>query len=93
MEIKQEEKDNKGRFFYEVDGKQMAFMTYNYDGADKMIIEHTEVDPFLKGQGIGYKLVEAAVMFARENKIKILPLCSYVAAVFKKKIDYNDVLF
>jgi len=93
MDIKQVEKGSKGRFFYEVVGQQKAFMTYNYDGKDKMIINHTEVDPSLKGQGIGYKLVEAAVMFARENQIKILPLCSYVAAVFKKKSDYNDVLF
>lgn len=93
MDIKQEEKGNKGRFFYEVDGQEKAFMTYNYDGKDKMIISHTEVDSSLKGQGVGYKLVEASVKFARENQIKILPLCSYVASVFKKKSDYSDVLF
>jgi len=93
MDIKQEDTGSKGRFLYEVDGQELAQMTYRYDGADKMIIDHTEVDPSLKGQGIGYKLVEAAVVFARENQIKILPLCSYVAQVFKKKSDYNDVLF
>ena len=41
----------------------------------------------------GYKLVEAAVNFARENNIKIMPLCSFANAVFRKRSDYNDVRF
>lgn len=93
MEIKHEKFEKKGRFYYEVDGMLRAEMTYSKAGDNKIIIDHTEVDPSLRGEGVGYKLVESAVLFARENNIKVLPLCPFAAAVFKKKAAYNDVLF
>jgi predicted GNAT family acetyltransferase len=71
----------------------VAEMTYSQAGSDKIIIDHTEVDDSLQGQGIGYKLVEKAVNYARDKQIKILPLCPFAAAVFKKRDDYKDVLF
>jgi predicted GNAT family acetyltransferase len=68
-------------------------MTYTYAGKDKIIIDHTEVGEKLKGQGAGYALVDAAVVFMREKNIKVIPLCPFAAAVFKKKQDtYKDVL-
>lgn len=93
MNIQQNDSEKKGEFFYEVDGKKLGLMTYSHAGNDKIIIDHTEVDPALKGQGVGYKLVEAAVIYARENHVKIMPLCPFAHAVFKKRNDYNDVLF
>ena len=85
--------ENKGRFFVEIDASEVAQMTYSKAGWEKIIIDHTEVDESLKGQGVGYKLVEASVDYARENQVKILPLCPFAAAVFKKRSDYQDVLF
>ncbi|WP_431134442.1 GNAT family N-acetyltransferase [Psychroserpens mesophilus] len=93
MNIKHKNTGHKGRFYYEVDGQEVAKMTYTHANDDKIIIDHTEVDESLKGQGIGYKLVDASVEYAREHHIKILPLCPFVSSVFKKKDDYTDVLF
>ena len=92
MEIKQEDNGKKGKFYIEIDGKQEAEMTYTYAGSDKIIIDHTEVSEKLKGQGIGYKLVEAAIDFMRANQIKAIPLCPFANAVFKKKTEYSDRL-
>ena len=92
MEIKQEDNGKKGRFYIEVEGKQEAEMTYTYAGTNKIIIDHTEVSDKLKGQGIGYKLVDASVEFMREKDIMVIPLCPFAAAVFKKKQDYSDRL-
>lgn len=92
MNIQQEDDTKKGAFYIEQDAKRIAEMTYVYAGEQKIIIDHTEVDASLKGQGVGYKLVEEAVAFSREKALKILPLCPFAAAVFKKKADdYNDV--
>lgn len=94
MEILQEDNGKKGKFYVEQEGKQVALMTYTYAGPKKMIIDHTEVDASLKGQGVGYKLVEAAVEFLRAHDMKVLPLCPFAKAVFKKKAEaYADVLF
>ena len=92
MNIKQEDNGKKGKFFVELDGKQEAEMTYTYAGSDKIIIDHTEVSQKLKGQGVGYKLVEAAVDFMRDKGLKVIPLCPFAAAVFKKKHEYSDRL-
>ncbi len=93
MQIQHKFNESKGLFYIENNGKIIAEMTYSLAGTDKMIIDHTEVDTSLKGQGIGYKLVEASVLYARENQIKILPMCPFAYTVFKKKPEYGDVLF
>ena len=93
MVIQQSENGTKGEFYYEVEGKKLGLMTYSQAGPDKIIIDHTEVDDSLKGQGIGYKFVEASVEYARENSLKIVPLCPFANAVFKKRSEYNDVKF
>jgi predicted GNAT family acetyltransferase/uncharacterized Fe-S cluster protein YjdI len=92
LEIKQWDNGTKGAFHIEIEGKQEALMTYSHAGADKLIIDHTEVGEKLKGQGVGYKLVEAAVAYLRANNLKVIPLCPFAAAVFKKKgHEYDDV--
>lgn len=55
------EEYSKGVFYYEVNNDRRAAMTCSREGNDKFIIDHTEVDESLKGQGIGYALVEKAV--------------------------------
>ena len=67
-------------------------MTYVWAGANKIIIDHTEVDDSLRGQGAGKSLVMEAVNFARAEKIKILPLCPYAKSVFDKTEEIRDVL-
>lgn len=93
MEIKHTSEGNKGRFYIEMDNKIMAEMTYVWAGETRIIIDHTEVDVSLKGQGVGKKLVAEAVQFAREKGIKIMPLCPFAQAVFDKEKDFSDVLF
>ncbi|MEY8849143.1 GNAT family N-acetyltransferase [Psychroserpens sp. XS_ASV72] len=93
MKIRQYDNNNKGRFYIQAEGVTKAEMTYSYAGNDKIIIDHTEVDESLKGQGVGYKLLESVVEFARTQNLKILPLCPFTASAFKKKTEYKDVLF
>lgn len=93
MEIQHEENGNKGRFYVHQDGEDLAEMTYVYAGDTKIIIDHTEVDDALRGQGAGKKMVEKAVLYAREKNLKILPLCPFAKSVFDKVSEFSDVLF
>ena len=93
MLIQHKKLSGKGMFFVESDGNILAEMTYTMSSPEKMIIEHTEVADELRGKNVGYQLVNAAVDHARANNIKILPLCPFANAVFKKKsAEFNDVL-
>ena len=92
MNIQHETTESKGSFNVLVDGQKLASMTYSRAGESMIIIDHTEVSDQLRGQGVGKKLVAAAVDFARKHKIKILPLCPFAKAVFDKTEEFSDVL-
>ena len=91
MEIQREEHGSKGAFFISAQGKRLAEMTYSKAGDTRLIIDHTEESDALKGKGAGKQLVTAAVNFARQQKIKILPLCPFARAVFEKTPEFADV--
>jgi predicted GNAT family acetyltransferase len=93
MEIKQVVRGNKGFFIATDDGIEAGVMTYTPAGDDKIIIDHTEVNPAFAGKGVGKKLVMASVQYAREANVKILPLCTFTKGVFDKDKEIQDVLF
>lgn len=84
--------DKKGSFFIEIEGKQEAEMTFVFAGEDKIIIDHTGVNPGNEGKGLGKQMVAQAVTYARENNIKIIPLCPFAKKVFDKTTEFRDVL-
>lgn len=92
IEIKQIESGTKG-FFGAFDGdKEAGRMSYTFAGETKMIIDHTEVSDLYKGQNIGKRILMELVKYARENKIKVIPLCPFAKSVFNKVEEIRDVL-
>lgn len=71
--------------------KEIGEITWS-DATKFIIIDHTFVDPSYRGLKIAETLVLKAVEYAREQKIKILPLCPYAKKEFERKLEYLDVL-
>jgi predicted GNAT family acetyltransferase len=92
MNINRTENNGRGKFFIEEGGYILAEMTYRWDGPDRIIIEHTEVGPELKGIGAGKRMVAEAVKFARDNGVKIIPHCPFARSILEKTPEYRDVL-
>ena len=90
--VKLKTNNQNGLFYIEVDEKTEAKMTFIFAGTDKIIIDHTEVNPGNNGKGYGKMMVEKAVEFAREKNIKIIPLCPFAKSVFDKTPTFKDVL-
>lgn len=89
--VTHERRGHKGAFVMDRDGARLAEMTYSMAGT-RAIIDHTTVEDALRGTGAGRKLVEAAVQWARAEKLQILPLCPFAKSVFDKTPAYADVL-
>ena len=91
--IEREGNEKKGRFVIFENDSLAGELTFSWAGKDKFIIDHTGVEKAFGGKGYGKKLVLKAVEYAREQEVKILPLCPYAKAVFDKHNDLHDVLF
>lgn len=58
----------------------------------QLVVYHTEVDKQYEGQGLAKLLLEKLVSYARESELKIVPLCPYVHAQFKRNPEaYDDI--
>ncbi|PBJ07378.1 GNAT family N-acetyltransferase [Flavobacterium sp. ACN6] len=93
MEINQINDIKRGCFEAIEEGKEAGKMTYTWAGDSKFIIDHTEVNEEFSGKGVGKKLLMATVDYARNNNLKIIPLCPFAKSVFDKNEDIRDVLF
>lgn len=92
MEIIHTNQENKGFFKAVLEGTEAGRMTYSWAGKEKFIIDHTEVNSEFSGQGVGKKMVLAAVVYARGKDLKIIPLCPFSKAMFDKVPEIRDVV-
>lgn len=90
--IQHEEAASKGAFYIDKAGQRVAEMTYSRTNATMIIIDHTDVDDSLRGEGVGRQLLNALVDWARSTGTKVLPLCPFAKSQFDKDPAIRDVL-
>lgn len=90
-DIQLDETGSKGRYSYSA-GENVAEMTFSKAGTSLIIIDHTEVPEAFRGQGVGLALVLRGIEDARAAGKKILPLCPFAAAQFRRHPEWADVL-
>ncbi len=92
MEIQQFNSESKG-FFKAVENEvEAGKMFYSWAGEDKLIINHTDVNPEFGGRGVGKQILMKLVEYVRENNVKVIPLCPFAKSVFDKTPEIQDVL-
>lgn len=79
-----------GRFEIGI-GDSTALIEYVRAGG-RVTFVHTYVPPSHRGQGIAERLVRAALAWAREENLKVVPQCSYTARFIELHHDYADLL-
>ena len=86
-------RDNPDRHRFEIDlgDGSIAIAEYTLP-AGNILFSHTEVPPAHEGQGIGTALIEYALGAARERGLKVIPICPFFAAYFKKHAEVQDLL-
>ena len=91
-DIKLKLKDNgQGAFVIEEGDVRLAEMEMAINNGN-LTIYHTEVADELKGKGVANQLLSTMAAYAREKQLKVIPLCPYVLAQFKRHEDqYADI--
>ena len=89
--VRREDSPHKGAWIIERDGEVLAGLYYT-GSPGLVILDHTDVSDALRGTGAGKRLVEAAVAWARNSNVKLIPLCPFAKSVFDKNPALRDVL-
>lgn len=80
-----------GAFHIMEENKRIAAMEVAISETD-ITVFHTEVAPEAEGRGLAKELLAAMVHHARKNELKVIPLCPFVHAQFKRHPDeYADI--
>ncbi|MBU6260925.1 MAG: N-acetyltransferase [Burkholderiales bacterium] len=78
------------RFEARVEGG-VAQCCYSRSGS-VLVLHHTEVPAALRGQGVAGELVAATLAWAREQRLRVRPVCSYVAVYMRRHPQTRDLL-
>ena len=80
-----------GKFLIRLGPGKYAYLKYRLEG-DKMYIDATFTPNEYRGRGLAAELTKAAIEYAREKSLKIVPNCSYAKDYFEKHTEYRDIL-
>lgn len=77
------------RFETWIDG-QLSKLDYIEDG-DTIVMTHVGVHPDHRGGGVAGKITGVALEYARKKDLRVIPMCSYVAAFIRRNPQYDEL--
>ena len=90
MDIKMINNVSAQRFETTVDGSTAVLEYALEDGT--LTLVHTGVPPALEGRGIGGKVVRAALEYAQDAGLKVIPECPFVRSYIERHKEYEHLL-
>lgn len=85
MEIAHNERERAFETFSDGARSHLDYDLTEENGERQIVFTHTFVAPEHRGGGIAAALVESGLAFARENRLKVVARCSYVAAYLERR--------
>jgi predicted GNAT family acetyltransferase len=83
---------NVGAQSFVVEGAEStAALTYRELG-DHLTILHTKVAPEHEGEGYGGLLVRAVLDYARQKKLRVIPVCKFARGYIARHAEYADLI-
>lgn len=77
------------RFEIRLDG-QLAKLDYVEDG-DSIVMTHVGVPMEFRGHGIAAIITKAGLDYAKSKSLRVIPMCSYVAAYLRRNPQYIEL--
>ena len=82
------ESANAGKFYI----ADYADMTFIKSAENVINVNHTGVSPDHRGEGLAQELYYSMIAYARNNKLKVVPACSFVDKMFTDNPQDRDLL-
>jgi predicted GNAT family acetyltransferase len=72
-----------------IDG-HLSKLDYIKDGKN-FVITHVGVYPEFRNQGLAAKIVDAGLEYAKQNSLRVIPMCAYAAAYIRRNPQYLEL--
>jgi len=79
-------------YVLDASGKLIVNATFPLVSPNVVNVNHTFVDPQLRGQGVASTLMHEVVKHAKTLNYKMVATCPYAVVWFKKHKEYNDMI-
>lgn len=90
MDVSVQDSPEQHRFQVVVDGEPSGFAAYRLrDGA--VVITHSEVDPRLRGKGVGQEMARRTLDLVRERGDRVVAQCPFFARYIAEHPEYADL--
>lgn len=73
-------------------GKVIVNATFPFIQPNVVNVDHTFVDPALRGQGVASTLMHHVYDHAKAKGYKVVATCPYAVVWFKRNKDKNDII-
>jgi predicted GNAT family acetyltransferase len=90
--VEREETASAGRYVIHLAPGVDGEMTFRKTGPNTITVDHTGTPPEYRGQGLAQLLMYRLIADAKADGTKIVPLCSYVAAQFRRHPEWAGLL-
>ena len=77
------------RFETWIDGK-LAKLDYSEDG-NTIVMMHVGVPHEFRGYGVAGAITKAGLEYAKTKSLRVIPMCSYVAAYIRRNPHYVEL--
>jgi len=74
------------------EGKMIVNATFPWLKPGVVVVDHTFVDPSLRGQGIASQLMFEVVNYSKKQGYKVTATCPYAVTWFKKHPEVSNIL-
>ncbi len=81
---------DESRFEAEV-GEHLAIISYSQN-EERIAFIHTDVPQEISGHGVAGKMAKFALDFAREEGLRVIPICPFVSGYIKRHPEYQDLV-
>lgn len=84
--------DKEQQIFYIIYEDKESYVRYTRSGKETLNILRTYVPPEQRNNGMAAQLAKAALDYAKENNLKVIPTCSYIDYYIDRNKEYEELL-
>lgn len=93
IKITKQAGDGGGKYAARIDGVDgEAVIIFTQRDTNRISADHTIAPESLRGTGAAAALVDFMIADARKNGFKIVPVCPYIRAQYKRHPEWQDVM-